>query len=336
MKLASIKPANPSSISEERDGRLVVVAGDALSVGILPKEPYSSLMSALEDWGRAEPFLREVAADLNAGIWPDSVAIEQVQFKSPLPRSYAFLDGSAFLEHVRRARRARNAPLPDNLESDPLMYQGLSDGFLDPDSDISILNSEFGVDFESEIGVILSGAKLGCDLVDAEQSIALVTILNDISLRGLIPSEIAKQFGFVQSKPASSFAPFAVTKDELGSAWADGRASIHVRTKLNGELVGDISGAEMHFSFMDLIAHAARTRNLSPGTIIGSGTVSSSSDENGVGCLVEKRVLETLQTGQATTPFLKHGDLVEIEGRLEGESLFGSIRQVCRAVDIKP
>lgn len=329
MKLASIRVKAPRNFSESKDGHLVVVDSKNNRAALLDGGPYPTLMSALEDWARAEQYLRGVDLELSQGSWNHTAILSELEFHSPLPRSYAFLDGSAFLEHVRRVRKARNAPLPENLETDPLMYQGLSDSFLDPTSEIPLLAPEYETDFESEIGVILSGVPMGVSPDSAESSIALVVVLNDISLRGLIPKEIPKQFGFLQSKPASSFAPFAVTKDELGSAWHGGRAYVEVQTRLNGELMGRINGSEMHFSFHQLIAHAARTRTLSPGTIIGSGTVSSSDEKNGVGCLVERRMVEILKNGSPSTPFLKSGDRVRIEAFKDGESLFGAIDQMC-------
>lgn len=331
MKLASIKVKSPRNFSEAKDGRLVVVDTKNNRAALLDAGPYPTMISALEDWHRAEQYLRAVDLELSQGTWSHAAILSELEFHSPLPRTYAFLDGSAFLEHVRRVRKARNAPLPENLETDPLMYQGLSDSFLDPRADLPLLSPEYDTDFESEIGVILSGAPMGVSAEAAESSVALLVILNDISLRGLIPKEIPKQFGFVQSKPASSFAPFAVTKDELGSAWHGGRAYIDVETKLNGKVVGRINGREMHFSFHQLIAHAAKTRVLTPGTIIGSGTVSSLEEKNGVGCLVEKRVIEILKSGTASTPFLKTGDRVRVEALIDSESPFGAIEQICRA-----
>jgi fumarylacetoacetate (FAA) hydrolase len=309
-----------------RDGTLVVVRGDggvfARATGIAP-----TLQTALDRWATAEPQLRALAARLEAGDLAGE-PLDDHQLAAPLPRAYEWLDGSAFLSHVRLARQARGAELPPELLSDPLVYQGGSGVLLGPRDPLVFTDPALGLDFEAELGVILGDVPLGVSPAQAAEYIRLICLLNDVTLRSLIPRELSKGFGFVQSKPATAFAAFAVTPDELGSAWRDGRAHIRVRCTLNGDVVGDCDAGEMHFSFPDLIAHIARTRALTAGTIVGSGTVSNEDTTRGVSCLVERRMRETLASGTTQTSYLRASDHIRIEVQdAGGRSLFGAIDQ---------
>ncbi|MCG9917317.1 MAG: fumarylacetoacetate hydrolase family protein [Phenylobacterium sp.] len=330
MKLASLKSG--------RDGRLVVVSNDLAwctdAATIAP-----NLQAALDDWERCAPMLRALAESLEHGGVPRD-RFHEHDAASPLPRAYQWADGSAYVNHVALVRRARGAELPQSFWTDPLMYQGGSDGFLAPRDPIPLADEGWGCDLEAEVAVITGDVPQGVSAAEALDHVRLVLLVNDVSLRNLIPDELAKNFGFFQSKPASAFSPVAVTPDALGEAWRDGRLHGAVEVELNGQVLGCAdAGVDMTFDFGMLIAHAAKTRSLSAGTIIGSGTVSNrgpdggpgkSVAEGGVGysCLAEVRTVETLAHGAPTTPFLKAGDMVRIEMR-DGRrhSLFGAIEQ---------
>jgi fumarylacetoacetate (FAA) hydrolase len=308
-----------------RDGALVVVAPDgrrcARAAAVAP-----TLQAALDDWDRAAPALAALAARLAAGAPADT--LDPRQLAAPLPRAYEWIDGSAFLNHVRLVRRARGAAPPPTLETDPLIYQGGSGVLLGPTDDIPLVDPAFGLDFESEVAVILGDTPRGTGAGDAHRVIRLLVLANDITLRNLVPDELAKGFGFFQSKPSTAFSPFAVTPDELGGAWRDGRVHLPLRTLYNDALVGDPNGGEMHFSFYDLVAHIARTRAVTAGTILGSGTVSNADRARGVSCLAERRAIELIDQGRALTPFMAAGDRIVIEMlSAEGRDIFGRIEQ---------
>jgi fumarylacetoacetate (FAA) hydrolase len=320
MKLATLKDGT-------RDGRLVVVSRDlahcADARSIAP-----TLQAALDRWAECEPRLRELAAKLERGEG-ERAPFDARQAHAPLPRAYEWVDGSAFLNHVRLVRKARNAEVPPTLETDPLVYQGGSGVLLAPTDDIPLRNPEWGLDFESEVAVILGDTPMGTSAAQAAPYVKLVLLANDVTLRNLIPTELAKQFGFFQSKPATAFSPVAVTPDELGDAWKDGRLHLPLRTTYNGKLVGQPNaGPEMHFGFFELIAHLTKTRAYTAGTIVGSGTISNADRSVGWSCLAEARTLETIETGKPVTPFMKVGDTVAIEMLdPDGRSLFGRIEQ---------
>jgi fumarylacetoacetate (FAA) hydrolase len=330
MKLASLKSG--------RDGRLVVVSRDLAwcveAEGIAP-----TLQAALDDWDRCEPLLLGLAQSLEHG------AVSPLRFHergamSPLPRAYQWADGSAYVNHVELVRRARGAEMPQSFWTDPLMYQGGSDGFLGPRDPIVLADETWGCDLEAEVAVITGGVPQGADWETALGAIRLVMLVNDVSLRGLIPAELAKSFGFFQSKPASAFSPVAATPDELGDNWSEGRLSGALMVEVNGALFGRAdAGVDMTFDFGTLIAHAAKTRSLGAGSIIGSGTVSNRGEDGGPGkpidqggagysCIAELRTVETLLEGAPKTPFLKPGDTVRIEMRdAARHSIFGAIDQ---------
>jgi fumarylacetoacetate (FAA) hydrolase len=309
-----------------RDGRLLVVRADGEAAAPSPSQ-WPSLQAALDDWSEAEAPLRAICDRLDRGD-QDGVPVDPTRLGAPLPRAYEWVDGSAFLNHVILVRKARNAEIPPTLETDPLIYQGGSGDMLGPRDPITLVDPAWGLDFESEVCVILGDTPQGTKAADAGKHVALVTICNDCTLRGLVPNELAKSFGFFQSKPATAFAPFAITPDELGSAWHHGRAELRVRSTYNGNVVGDCdSGPEMHFSFFQLIEHVAKTRRFTAGTILGSGTVSNADRARGVSCLAERRMIETIETGKPVTPFMKKGDRIRIEALLAGKSVFGAIDQ---------
>lgn len=325
MKLGSLKSSN-------KDGELVVVSRDTKKAVRVPQIS-GSLLSAVEKWAETEPKLQKVYADLNTGTVEGEFTVDQSKFHSPLPRAWQWLDGSAFIHHIKLVRMARNAPMPETLETVPLMYQGGSDAFLAPTEDIPQVDFSHGTDFEGEVGVILKDTKMCTQEGDALSSVALVTMINDVSLRGLIPAELKNGFGFLQSKPSSAFAPFAVTPDELGDSWTEGRVELPLHVELNGEFFGKANGNEMFFGFGKLIEHAAKTRDLSAGTIIGSGTISNENTEMGSSCLAEKRMLEKINEGEFKTSFMKAGDQIKMEMfSKDGVSLFGQINQKVVAV----
>jgi fumarylacetoacetate (FAA) hydrolase len=309
-----------------RDGRVCVVSHDgerlAPAEGIV-----RTLQAALDDWDRVEPRLRALATELDAG----KVRGERCDVRalhSPLPRAYEWIDGSAFLNHVRLVRKARGAEPPPTLETDPLVYQGGSGALLGPTDPIPLLDAAYGLDLEGEVCAILGDVPVGARATGASRHVKLLCLANDVTLRDLVPGELAKGFGFFQSKPATAFSPFAATPDELGDAWRDGRVRLRLGVRLDGRLLGDPDASEMHFSFFDLLQHVARTRAFCAGTILGSGTVSNEDRARGVSCLAERRMIETIEGGKPVTPFLARGQRVEIEMRdAAGRNLFGTIAQ---------
>ncbi len=321
MKLATLK--HP----ELKDGELIVVSKDNTK-GVKATSIAPNLLAAMDNWKMAKPRLEELYSQLNNGSVNNSFDIDQKELHSPMPRTWQWADGSAFIHHIKLVRMARNAPLPETLETVPLMYQGGSDTFLAPMEPIPQIDFSHGTDLEGEVGVIVGDVPMGVSSEEALKHIELFVIINDVSLRGLIPDELKAGFGFFQGKPSSAFAPFAVTEDELGEAWREGRIHLPLKVEINGEFFGKANAGEMHFHFGQLIAHAARTRRLSAGTIIGSGTVSNENREMGSSCLVEKRMLEKIDEGAMKTPFLKVGDTVKIEMYdSQGNDIFGTIEQ---------
>lgn len=310
-----------------RDGELIVVSRDNKR-GVKVAHIALNLREAIENWAEVKPKLLKTYNDINSGALTGEFAVREGDLHSPLPRSFQWADGSAFLHHVKLVRKARNAPLPETLFTVPLMYQGGSDIFLAPTQDIPQVDFSHGTDFEGEVAVIVSDVPMGVTAEKALDHILLVMIVNDVSLRGLIPEELAAGFGFFQSKPSSAFAPFALTIDELGNAWSEGRLHLPLLVNYNGQFFGKANAGEMHFHFGQLIAHAARTRDLAAGTIIGSGTVSNEDPHVGSSCLVERRMIETIAQGKPTTSFMKVGETVEIRMLNDrGEDLFGRIYQ---------
>lgn len=321
MKLASLKAGG-------RDGTLVIVSRDLARAVAVP-DIAPTLQAALDDWSSKEPQLRERAAALEAGTLDNEFAFDQGAAASPLPRAYHWVDGSAYVNHVELVRKARGAQMPESFWHDPLVYQGGSDDFLGPRDAIPVPSDEFGIDMEAETAVITDDVPMGCSVDDAGNHIKLLMLVNDVSLRGLIPGELAKGFGFYQSKPSSAFSPVAVTPDELGDAYSEGTIRLPLRTELNGALFGEPEcGVDMTFNFHQLIHHVARTRRLGAGTIIGSGTVSNYDRSRGSSCIAERRMLETIENGSPSTPFMTYGDRVRIEMLdKSGNSIFGTIDQ---------
>ena len=324
MKLATLRDGT-------RDGALVVVRRDG-AVLARAHDVARTLQAALDAWESTEVGLRALSERLDGGKI-DGEPLDVRQLHAPLPRAYEWVDGSAYLNHVRLVRKARGAEPPPTLETDPLVYQGGSGVLLGPTEDLLLPDPCWGMDFESEIVVVLGDVPLGTKAAEAGRYVRLVTQCNDVSLRNLIPPELAKGFGFFQSKPATAFGPFAVTPDELGPAWRDGRAHVRVRSTLNGRVVGDTeAGPEMHFSFFQLLEHVARTRAFTAGTLLGSGTVSNADRARGISCLAEQRMIETIEQGKPTTAFMAVGDRIEVETfDAAGRSLFGRISQTVRA-----
>lgn len=338
MKLATLREGG-------RDGTLVVVSRD-LTRAVRVPQIARTLQQALDDWAEAEPKLRAVARALEATRLEEEFPFDPSACHSPLPRAYQWADGSAYVNHVELVRRARGAEMPPEFRTDPLMYQGGSDSFLGPTEDIPLEDESWGCDFEAEIAVITDDVPMAVRPEKALSHVKLLMLVNDVSLRNLIPRELAKGFGFFQSKPSSAFSPVAVTPDELGEAWREGKVHLPLRSYVNGELFGmPDAGVDMTFDFGRLIAHAARTRRLSAGSIIGSGTVSNRDPDGGPGrpvraggrgysCIAEQRMVEIILEGEAKTPFLRWGDRVRIEMLdPEGRSIFGAIdQQVVRFV----
>jgi fumarylacetoacetate (FAA) hydrolase len=319
MRLATLRDGT-------RDGALIVVSRDGDRFlrpgGIAP-----TMQAALDDWDMTAPTLSMLAQELE-GRGDAGEPLDLARLGPPLPRAYEWIDGSAFLEHVRRVRRARGVEPPPTLEADPLVYQGGSGVLLGPHDDIPLVDPAWGLDFESEVAVILGDTPQGTRAADAHARVRLILLANDITLRNLVPDELAKGFGFFQSKPATAFSPCAITPDEIPQAWREGRVYLRLRSTYNGALVGDPDAREMHFSFFDLIAHITRTRSFAAGTIIGSGTVSNADRDRGVSCLAEQRALEMIDGGRAVTPFMSVGDTIAIEMRdAYGRDLFGRIEQ---------
>jgi fumarylacetoacetate (FAA) hydrolase len=310
-----------------RDGRLVVVRKDGEAV-LDASRVARTMQEALDGWEALSPSLRALAASLDSGD-VDGEPLDPRALLSPLPRAYEWIDGSTYLNHVRLVRRSRGAEPPETLETDPLVYQGGSGVLLAPCDDIPLPEPGWGLDFEGEVCVVLGDVRQGTRAGEAGRCVRLLCLANDLTYRNLVPAELAKGFGFFQSKPATAFSPFAVTPDELGAAWKDGRVHLRIQIRWNGKLVGDLECApDMHFSFHDLVAHVARTRAFTPGTILGSGTVSNAGAGRGFSCIVEQRAQELIDHGEARTRFMLPGDTVEIEMRDgAGRNLFGTIAQ---------
>jgi fumarylacetoacetate (FAA) hydrolase len=334
MKLATYKDGS-------RDGQLVVVSRD-LGTAHYATGIASKMQQVLDDWGFLSPQLQDLYDQLNSGRARHAFPFDPAQCMAPLPRAYQWADGSAYINHVELVRKARNSEVPESFYTDPLMYQGGSDDFIGPCDDVVVPSEAMGIDFESEIAVVTGDVKMGATPEQALDGIRLVMIVNDVSLRNLIPTELAKGFGFFQSKPATAFGPVAVTLDELGDAWDHGRVNLTVQSTWNGRKVGMCdAGPEMTFHFGQLIAHVAKTRNVRAGSIIGSGTVSNKgvTDANGrtdwpkgYSCIAEKRCIETIQDGKPTTEFMKYGDTIRIEVKgKDGASIFGAIDQTIAA-----
>lgn len=322
MKLASYRVPN------HRDGALLVVTRDMNRAVFVP-DIARTMQQALDNWATVRPQLQAISEVLEAGDVEGAIEFEPSAMAAPLPRAYQWCDGSAYLSHAELVRRARNAEMPQSLYHDPLIYQGGSDQMAGPRDPIVVGDEAWGIDLEAEIAVITDDVPMGIDARAAVDHIALVTIVNDVSLRNLIPSELAKGFGFFQSKPATAFAAIAVTPDELGSAWDGRKLSLPLRSWVNGSWLGEPNaGHDMNFDFADLIAHAAKTRGLGAGTIVGSGTVSNRDRAVGSSCLAEVRMLETIDRGAPTTEFLRFGDTVKIDMLdASGATIFGSIEQ---------
>ena len=322
MKLGSLKEGG-------RDGTLIVVSPD-MSRAARAHGIASTLQQALENWREAEEQLRQLHEALIEHRADGSFELDPGDLASPLPRAFQFLDGSAYLAHVERVRRARGAEMPPSFLTDPLMYQAVSDGFHPPAGTIAVESEDFGIDFEAEVCVITDDVPMGVAAEDALAHVRLICLVNDVSLRNLIPAELAKGFGFMQSKPRSALSPVAVTPDELGDHWRGGKIHLPLVTHYNGDLFGNPEcGEDMQFGFGELIAHAAATRPLSAGTIIGSGTIANADESRGSSCLAERRMLEIIADGTAKTPFMRFGDSVRIEMLdPDGQSIFGAVEHI--------
>jgi fumarylacetoacetate (FAA) hydrolase len=322
MKLATLKDGS-------RDGQLVVVSRDLgtahIAQGIAP-----TLQRALDDWRFIAPQLEDLYQTLNGGKARHAFAFDVQRCMAPLPRAYQWADGSSYVNHVELVRKARDAELPESFWRDPLMYQGGSDDFLGPRDDAPFLSEDWGIDFEAEVAVVTDDVPMGTSAEDCAQHIKLLMLVNDWSLRNLIPAELAKGFGFFHGKPATAFGPVAVTADELGDAWHDGKLHRPMLCHWNGRKVGHAdAGVDMVFDFHQLVAHLVRTRNARAGTIVGSGTVSNKDASKGWSCIAEVRALEMIAGGSAQTPFMKFGDRIRIEMLgADGQSIFGAIDQV--------
>lgn len=321
MKLGSLKEGG-------RDGTLIVVSRDLThavrATGISP-----TLQRALEDWSNLAPRLNALSDALNAGDADGVFDLDVRQLAAPLPRAYEFLDGSAYLPHVERVRKARGAEVPESFYTEPLMYQATSAGFLGPTDSVKVVSEDYGIDLEAEVVVVTDDVPMAVSPEQAAAHIQLVGLINDVSLRNLIPAELAKGFGFLQSKPRSALSPVFVTPDELGDAWRDNKLHRPLLTHINGAWFGaPEAGVDMQFDFAQLIAHAAKTRPLSAGTLVGSGTVANQDTSLGASCFAEQRTVETLRDGQPSTPFMAFGDVVRIEMLdADGGSIFGAIEQ---------
>ncbi|MEX0337182.1 fumarylacetoacetate hydrolase family protein [Vibrio tubiashii] len=331
MKLATLK-------NDSRDGLLVVV-NKALTKCVAVPEVAQTMQEALDNWNHVESQLNEVYVALNNGELTSEMPFDPALSESPLPRAYQWADGSAYVNHVELVRKARGAEMPPSFWTDPLMYQGGSDAFIGPYDDIPVVSEEWGIDFEGEVAVVTGDVAMGVTAEEAAKSIRLIMLVNDVSLRGLIPNELAKGFGFFQSKPSSVFSPVAVTPDELGDDWDGGKVNLPLLSFYNNEPFGcPNAGVDMTFEFPELIAHAAKSRPLSAGAIIGSGTVSNKQgtdfgtaiSEGGVGysCIAEVRMIETIRDGSPSTSFMKFGDRIKMEMKdADGHSIFGAIDQ---------
>ena len=327
MKLASLKEGG-------RDGTLVVVSRD-LTRAVRATDIAHTLQRALEDWHNAAPRLHRVYELLNDAARAQTIIGENVfaldvdALAAPLPRSYEFVDGSAYLPHVERVRRARGAEVPESFYTDPLMYHAVGAGFYGPRDAVRVISEDYGIDLEAEVVVVTDDVPMAVTSAQAAEHIQLIGLVNDVSLRNLIPGELAKGFGFLQSKPRSALSPVFITPDELGDVWKSSKVHLALTTHINGKLFGQPeAGEDMQFSFADLVAHAAKTRPLSAGTIVGSGTIANQDEGRGASCLAERRTLETIRDGKPSTPFLKFGDTVRIEMfDRAGVSMFGAIEQ---------
>jgi fumarylacetoacetate (FAA) hydrolase len=326
MKLATLKTSH-------KDGRLVVVSRDlqrAVDAGAIA----ASLLAAVESWASSAPRLAALYERLNAGQAEGAFDFDPRQAAAPLPRAPQWCDGSAFLNHGRLMEKAFNiAPVPD-MDTIPLMYQGGSDDLLGATDDVPLPDEAHGIDFEGEFGVIVGDVPMACTPEIARRHILLLVQINDVSLRAFGPREMRTGFGFFQAKPSTSFAPVAVTPDEIGDAWTDARVGLDLRVEYNGQWFGDPNGSEMNFGFDQLIAHAAATRRLRAGTIIGSGTVSNAGGKKGSACIAERRAIEAIDSGAPKTPFMKFGDRVRMEARWHGAPVFGAIEQRVVRADI--
>ena len=321
MKLGSLKEGG-------RDGTLIVVSRD-LTRAVRAKGIATTLQAALEDWSNLAPRLNALSESLNAG---DADGVFDLDFNvlaAPLPRAYEFVDGSAYLPHVERVRRARGAEVPESFYTDPLMYQATSASFYGPRDAVRVVSEDHGIDLEAEIVVITDDVPMAVTPVQAAEHIQLIGLVNDVSLRNLIPGELNKGFGFLQSKPRSALSPVFVTPDELGNAWRDNKVHLPLLTHINGAWFGaPEAGVDMQFDFSQLVAHAAKTRPLSAGTIVGSGTIANEDTSKGASCFAEQRTVETLRDGKPSTPFMKFGDVVRIEMlNSDGSHIFGAIEQ---------
>ena len=329
MKLATLKAGG-------RDGTLVVVSRDLVTCQAVPRIA-RTLQCALDDWDHVAPRLQQVYGQLNAGTAPQAESFIEEECASPLPRAFQWADGSAYINHVELVRKARGAEVPPSFYSDPLMYQGGSDSFVGPCDPIAVLSEDWGVDLEAEVAVVTGDVPMTSTPEQCIEGIRLVMLANDWSLRHLIPDELAKSFGFFQSKPATAFSPVAVTPDELGDAWQGGKVHLTLQSQWNGRTVGMCdAGQEMTFHFGQLIAHICKTRNVRAGSIVGSGTVSNRAIEKdgkkewvkGYSCIAEKRAIETILDGKPSTDYMKFGDTIRIEMKgKDGQSLFGAIEQ---------
>ena len=329
MKLATYKDGS-------RDGQLVVVSRD-LSTAHYATGIANKMQQVLDDWGFIAPQLVDLYETLNLGKARHAFPFDPAMCMAPLPRAYQWADGSAYINHVELVRAARGAEVPESFYKDPLMYQGGSDDFMGAQDDVVCASEDFGIDFEAEIAVITADVPMNSTPDEALEGIRLVMLANDVSLRNLIANELAKGFGFVQSKPATAFSPVAVTLDELGDAWDNGRLNLTVQSTWNGRKVGMCeAGPEMTFHFGQLIAHICKTRNVRAGSVVGSGTVSNQGIEirgkkewpKGYSCIAEKRAIETILDGKPSTEFMKYGDTIRIEAKgADGQSVFGAIDQ---------
>ncbi|GAA5070502.1 fumarylacetoacetate hydrolase family protein [Lysobacter panacisoli] len=321
MKLGSLKEGG-------RDGTLIVVSRD-LRRAVRATGIAETLQRALEDWSNTAPRLNALYDALNDGAAQDAFDVDMTALAAPLPRAYEFVDGSAYLPHVERVRRARGAEVPESFYTDPLMYQAVSAGFYGPRDPVRVPSEDYGIDLEAEVVIVTDDVPMAPTPEQAAAHIQLIGLVNDVSLRNLIPNELAKGFGFLQSKPRSALSPVFVTPDELGDAWKGSKVHLPLLTHINGEWFGaPEAGVDMQFDFAQLVAHAAKTRPLSAGTIVGSGTVANEDTSLGASCFAEKRTVETLEQGKPITPFMSFGDTVRIEMRArDGSDVFGAIEQ---------
>ena len=321
MKLASLKTGG-------RDGTLIVV-DRTLNRFVTAAGIAANLQQAMDDWNNTAPRLNALSEELNGDERSDAQRLDFTALASPFPRAYEFVDGSAYLPHVERVRRARGAEVPESFYEDPLMYQATSAGFLGPRDPVTVVSEDYGIDFEAEIVVVTDDVPMAVSAEEAADHIQLVGLVNDVSLRNLIPPELAKGFGFLHSKPRSALSPVLVTPDELGDHWHDSKLNLPLRSWLNGERFGEPeAGVDMQFSFAQLVAHAARTRPLAAGCIVGSGTIANQDESVGASCLAERRMLEIIAGGKPKTPFMSFGDTIRIEMLdPEGQSIFGAIEQ---------